>query len=254
MNVYLCLAVCCLPFVISFVCFRLFSEIRISTEIAASLAGLLAVLPITFIQFLISDVLFAGRLDSAAVLPLFGKAMLLNGLIEESVKMLFLLFVPRKKISFNSFFLASLLCGLCLGCFETSVYFLQHLQSASDRGAELLYHLIFIRIFSSDVIHLLCTGLCGIFMWSCISKQPDISAFVFAVLSHGLFDFFAGFQSYIRWFSVVVILFLLIETRIHYEKNKPAEPYKKDAAPSKTSRDVTVESALKDAPEYMPEK
>lgn len=241
MNVYICLAICCLPFVICFVCFKLFSEIKISTEIVASLFGLLAVLPITFIQFLISDVLFSGRLDSASILPLLGKAVLVNGLIEETMKMLFLLFIPRKRISFNSFFLASLLCGLCLGCFETAVYFLQHLQSANNHGAELLYHLIFIRIFSSDVIHLFCTGLCGIFIWSCISKQPDFSAFVFAVLSHGLFNFFAGFQSYIRWFSVVVILFLLIETRIHYEKNKPAEIYKKDAVPSKTSRDVTGE-------------
>ena len=231
MNVYMCLALCCLPFVLCFVCFKIFSSIKISTELFAGLFGLLAVLPITFLQFLITGVVLKQSISSVSgILPLFLKTVFFNGLIEECVKMMCMLLIPRKKLTFSQFFMAALLCGLCLGCFESVVYFLQYLQSANERGARLLYHLIFARIFSSDIIHTFCAGLCGIF------------------------NFFASFQSNIKWFSVVVILFLLVETRIHYEKNKPAETYKKDPVPAKTSKDVTIESALKDAPAYNPKK
>ena len=254
MNVYMCLALCCLPFVLCFVFFKMFSSVKISTELFAGLFGLLAVLPITFLQFLITGVVLKQSISSVSgILPLFLKTVFFNGLIEECVKMMCMLLIPRKKLTFSQFFMAALLCGLCLGCFESVVYFLQYLQSANERGARLLYHLIFARIFSSDIIHTFCAGLCGIFIWSCISKQIDVWALIFAVLSHGIFNFFASFQSNIKWFSVVVILFLFVETRIHYEKNKPAETYKKDPVPAKTSKDVTIESALKDAPAYNPE-
>lgn len=251
MNIYICLFFCCIPFLLCFISFKLFSSIKVSTELFASLFGLLAVLPITFLQYILSDVISENNLFILeGVFPLFMKALIYCGLIEEIIKMLFIACVPKKKISFNNFFMAALLFGLCIGCFESVVYFLRNLQQANVRGAELIYYLIFARIFSADLIHMFCAGLCGIFVWSCILKQYDFGALIFSILIHGVYDFFASFQSNIKWFSVVAILFVIIETRIHYEKNKPLEEYKKDPYPLKTNKDVTVESALKDTPAY----
>ncbi|MCI6983482.1 MAG: hypothetical protein MR917_04610, partial [Treponema porcinum] len=120
MNVYMCLALCCLPFVLCFVCFKIFSSIKISTELFAGLFGLLAVLPITFLQFLITGVVLKQSISSVSgILPLFFKTVFFNGLIEECVKMMCMLLIPRKKLTFSQFFMAALLCGLCLGCFES---------------------------------------------------------------------------------------------------------------------------------------
>lgn len=223
MNLYFCLCICLLPFLAAFILFKHFSSITFSTELIASLLALLAVLPITFLQFFVG-IFFANiQVTSAnSAVFLFLRILLFNGMIEECLKMLIMLLIPRKNLSFEHFFIASLLCGLCFGCFESMIYFLQHLQSANERGADLIYYMIFARIFTSDLIHTLCTGLCGICVWSYISKKGDGISLVIAILSHAVYDFFAGFQSNIRWFSVVVILFLALEVRIHYKKIKTA--------------------------------
>ena len=223
MNLYFCLCICLLPFLAAFILFKHFSSITFSTELIASLLALLAVLPITFLQFFVG-IFFANiQVTSAnSAVCLCVRILLFNGMIEECLKMLIMLLIPRKNLSFEHFFIASLLCGLCFGCFESMIYFLQHLQSANERGADLIYYMIFARIFTSDLIHTLCTGLCGICVWSYISKKGDGISLVIAILSHAVYDFFAGFQSNIRWFSVVVILFLALEVRIHYKKIKTA--------------------------------
>lgn len=56
----------------------------------------------------------------------------------------------------------------------------------------------------------------------CISKKVNVMSLVIAILAHAVYDFFAGFKSNIRWFSIVVILFLALEVHMHYEKTKTA--------------------------------
>ena len=223
MNLYICLAFCLLPFLSAFVLFKRFSSVKISTELIASLLALLAVLPITFLQFFAGGIFSKANVTSAnSAVLLFLRVLLFNGIIEEGLKMAILLLIPRKALSFGNFFVASVLSGLCFGCFESVIYFLQHLQSANERGADLIYYIIFARIFTSDLIHTLCSGLCGIFLWSCFIKKIDGMALVLAILTHALYDFFAGFTSNIRWFSVIVILFLALEVRIHYKRASEA--------------------------------
>ncbi len=250
MNVYIALSLCFIPLFLCAALFNFFSKIKFSTELVAMLAALVALLPATFVQFLL--VYFFPKLaePSTQLLPLFLKTVFMNGIVEEGIKLVFLVFIPRKKTQFSHYFMAAILFGLAFGCFESAVYFLKHLQSAASSGATLIYHLIFIRMFSAVLVHTFCAGLLGIFIWTCMEKRPDILSLVFPVLMHGLYDFFVGFPTWIQWFAVAAILVAVLECRIRYEKNRPPEAYKKSPLPSKDSKDVTIETALKDAPAY----
>jgi len=179
----------------------------------AILLGLLAVFPISIIQYVLPpfDLIFQNP-----VLKILIKSILIYGLIEELVKLIFLFPIPYKNLSELDFLLLTFLMGLTLGCFESVVYFLDHLQLAVSRGATLLLSQIFTRIFTSDMIHMSCTGLCGLFLFSCRNKPSKVSVFLTAVILHGVYDFFAGFQNNLRYFSFVVIILAFIECRNKY--------------------------------------
>lgn len=219
MNIYIALFLNFLPFILCFLAVKFCVKASLKTELLASLFGLLAVLPITFIQFylmsLVPEDLRSNQTDLAG---LFCKVLVLNGLLEEGIKTVFLCFIPKKKLELKAFFAAAVLSGLCLGCFESMVYFLQHLNSANMKGGELIYRLIFIRMFSSDLIHALCAGLCGLFVWSRKVKKTNLMPLIFAILAHGIFDYFVYFNEWIHWFAVAAVLFALMECRVHYEK------------------------------------
>ena len=219
MNVYFALILNFLPFFICFFSFKFLFKMKFSTELFACLFGFLSVLPITFLQFylmsLVPEQLFSGKTDLSG---LFCKFLVYNGLIEELIKLILIALIPLKKLNLRAFFAASLLCGLCLGSFESMIYFLQHLSNANQTGAELLYSLIFARMFSSDLIHVFCAGLCGLFVWGIRRRQNNPMIFIYAVICHGLFDFFVYFDLWIHWFSVAAILFAVIECRVKYQK------------------------------------
>ena len=219
MNVYFALILNFLPFFICFFLFKFLFKMKFSTELFACLFGFLSVLPITFLQFylmsLIPEQLFSGKTDLSG---LFCKFLVYNGLIEELIKVLLIALIPHKKLNLRTFFAASLLCGFCLGSFESMIYFLQHLSNANQSGAELLYSLIFARMFSSDLIHVFCAGLGGLFVWGIRNKQNNPMIFIYAVVCHGLFDFFVYFDLWIHWFAVAAVLFAVIECRVKYQK------------------------------------
>lgn len=245
MNVYIILSICFLPFLLYFFLFKLLFKSKFSVELIASLLGLAAVLPISFLQFILSDYL---KSNSAVNPGLFVRFMVFNGIIEEGLKALLLIFLPAKKIKFNAFFTATLLSGLCLGCFESMIYVLQYMQKTGTAASELIYRILLIRIFSADIVHTLCAGLGGLFIYSCKTKQTDPTALIFSILVHGLYDFFVYFENSIRFFAVIAVLFAVIECRIHYERLKLLEAYKKESQPAADNADKTVESALRDAP------
>lgn len=219
MNIYFALILNFLPFFICFFLFKFLFKMKFSTELFACLFGFLSVLPITFLQFylmsLIPEQLFSGKTDLSG---LFCKFLVYNGLVEELIKVLLIALIPHKKLNLRTFFAASLLCGLCLGSFESMIYFLQHLSNANQSGAELLYSLIFARMFSSDLIHVFCAGLGGLFVWGIRNKQNNPMVFIYAVVCHGLFDFFVYFDLWIHWFAVAAVLFAVIECRVKYQK------------------------------------
>ena len=206
--------ICFIPLLASVILFKLKFNIKLLHQLIAILFGLIAVLPISFIQFFMPD--FSSGFSSVILYSLL-KSIILYGLIEELFKMILLIPLPHKNYSIRDFLLLSFILGLALGCFESVVYYFDHLQSATAKGAQLLYIQIFIRIFTADIIHLTCTGLSGIFIYSIREKNKKISPILWAVILHGIYDFFAGFNSGLKYFSFAVVLLAIAECRIKYK-------------------------------------
>ena len=211
---------CFVPLVVAVLVFALSFKIKVGHQLIAVLLGLAAVLPISFIQYFLPDLPF---LTGVPLVKTLLKSLILYGLVEELIKMLLAIPLPHKEYSELDFLLLAFVMGLALGCFESVVYYFDHLQKASARGAELLYGLIAARIFSSDVIHMCCMGLGGLYIFSKRQRNPKFSYFVLAVIIHGVYDFFAGFSNGLRWFSIAVVLLAAIECRIKYSALKQPE-------------------------------
>ena len=204
---------CFLPLIVALVIFTFGFKLNFFHQIVAVLIGLLTVIPISFIQFFLPDIPFL--LQFPLWHTLF-KSLVIYGFVEELIKMLMTVLLPHKKSSTLQFLFLAFLMGISLGCFESVVYFLDHLQKANAKGAQLLYSQIFMRIFTSDIIHLTCAGLGGLFVVSCRQKKVKVSIFVFSVILHGFYDFFAGFANFFKYFSFIVILLAIVECRIKY--------------------------------------
>ena len=211
---YIGIILCFIPLIVCFLILTLAFKLKVTHQLLAMLFGLIAVLPISVIQYLIPNFNF---LNLNLVFYSFLKSLLIYGMIEEIFKTILLLPVPHKDYSQRDYLLLSFLMGLTLGCFESVVYYFDHLQIASYKGADLLYAQIFLRIFTSDIIRMTCTGLCGLFIYSCRAKPRKISVFIVAILIHGVYDFFAGFHNNLKYFSIAVVLLAIIECRVKYK-------------------------------------
>ena len=217
------IALCFVPLIFAVLIFTFAYKLKITHQLIAMLLGLVAVLPISFIQYFLPEIPGMGF---SPVLHLLVKSLVLYGLVEELFKMLLILPLPHKLYDsdeeggLRNFLFLAFVMGLSLGCFESVVYYFDHLQIANNRGATLLYGQIAVRIFTSDVIHMMCTGLCGLFVYSCRNKERHISCLIAAILLHGIYDFFAGFSDGMRWFSLAVVLMSIAECRIKYSSLK----------------------------------
>lgn len=212
---------CFLPLAAAILIFSLCFKLNFSHQIIAVFLGLAAVIPISFVEFFLPDVPFLTKY------PLWHaifKSIVIYGFIEELIKMLLLFALPNKKRNNLEFLFLAFTAGLALGCFESVAYFLAHLQNANLKGAELLYGRIFLRIFTTDVIHFACAGLSGLFVCSIRQKTTKISIFATAVLLHGLYDFFAGFSNFFRIFSFIVVILALAECRVKYKAQDNQNP------------------------------
>ena len=207
------IALCFVPLIITILIFTTAFKLKLVHQLIAVLLGLFAVLPISVIQYFMPAI---PGLELSPVLRALLKSLLLYGLVEELFKTLLLIPLPHKNATRLEFLLLSFVAGLALGCFESVVYYFDHLQIANSRGATLLYGQIAVRIFTADIIHMTCTGLCGLFIYSCRNAPRKISCLVAAVLLHGIYDFFAGFSGGLRWFSIAVVLMSIAECRIKY--------------------------------------
>ena len=213
MTIILPVILCFIPLIAAFLIFALGLKVNAGHLTIAVLLGLAAVIPISVIQFFLPSL---NILTQMPILREILKSLFLYGLVEEILKCIFILPLPKKDKTALEFLLLAFIMGLSLGCFESIVYYLDHLQIANNRNATLLYGLIFARIFSSDLIHMTCTGLCGLFIFSIRNKSTSITCLLSAVLLHGIYDFFAGFQNGLRWFAIAAILLAIVECRLKY--------------------------------------
>jgi hypothetical protein len=214
MNLYALFALCFIPPVTFFLIFIiLVPGFKIRFGLRALFVGLLSLVPITFIQYF---VLILPVFNQNTFSSLLITSFIFNGLIEETIKMVLLLLLPRKKTTIAVFFAASLLCGLSIGSFESLIYLVKHFQEAHGSAGS-AYNLIFIRMITAVVIHTFCTGLSGLFVWMWRKKTPHISPFVYAATLHGAYNFFTGFSSFFHFFAIIAILFVILECHIWYK-------------------------------------
>ena len=208
MSVYMMMGLSFLPLLCIFVIFRFaISGFKVRYGLLAILLGLLSLVPIVIIQSFVRNLpVFTSNTLFAALITV----MLFNGLIEESVKMGTLFLLPVKKMNFPTFFALSLVAGLALACFETVIYLFSG------------YLDIEVRTATAVVMHCLCTGLSGISVWLWKNpgekKKKSWAPWLWAVILHGSYNFFAGFSGFYRWFSLATIMLTALESRIWYKK------------------------------------
>ena len=216
MNIYATIILCFIPFITVFLLFTiLISEITIVKELFACLVGLLALIPIAFIQFFTGDFFVV---NNQMVFSILIRAIFLYGIVEEGIKCCLLFIFPMKSINLKLVFVYSILAGLFLGSFESVVYVINSIQNASLRFGEFLLYIMYLRTFASLVFHSLCAGLLGLFVFSVKRKVYFWRALIYAILIHGLYDFFAIMPGALNIFSYVIIILLVLECRINYVK------------------------------------
>lgn len=222
MNIFFLFALCFLP-VITF--FTLFSfipkEKQILKYLISCIFGIFTILPASFIQF------FALKLhffNSDSFLSILLTAIIFNGLIEELSKLGFLIISPKKNHSLQTFFLASLLLGISAGSMETIIYVLGNVErTVITEGTNGTIKLILMRMFTSQILHAICAGLSGIFVWGARYELKHLIVFIYAILFHGFYNFFIAFDSYLKFFAIVPILLGALECRIWYKTVRNSE-------------------------------
>ena len=234
MNVYAPIILCFVPFVTMFALFTiLVPKISVVKELVASLAGLLALNPITVAQFLIPGMRLFGQSKALSIL-LYSIVFL--GLVEECFKALLLFIVGSKGERASHWFCYSLLAGMIFGCFESVIYFFQDIQNI---GHGVTLNLIYLRMFTAVLVHALCAGLGGFTVYYCKNFRLNAWPLFNAVLIHGLYDYFVSFNTPVKYFSAIVILSAAIKCRVCFlqiaeEERAKKTPAKKILDPNKT--------------------
>ena len=234
MNVYAPIILCFVPFVTMFALFAiLVPGISVAKQFIASLAGLLALVPITVAQFLIPGMRLFGQSKALSIL-LYSIVFL--GLVEECFKALLLFIVGSKGERASHWFCYSLLAGMIFGCFESVIYFFQDIQNI---GHGVTLNLIYLRMFTAVLVHTLCAGLGGFTVYYCKNFRLNVWPLLNAVLIHGLYDYFVSFNTPVKYFSAIVILSAAIKCRVCFlqiaeEERAKKAPAKKILDPNKT--------------------
>ena len=200
--------ICILPLLAAFACMLvLIKEFRFLSGVISILLGLFAVIPIAAIQFAIE---YYHLVSVHSLMQVLLKSLLINGVVEETIKMLLLFFVS-KKLNLSAFCACALLSGLALGCFESMVYLVSGIERLG------------LRMLTAVVIHATCAGLSGLFVYSIKNESTKVLSFILAILLHGVYNYFAGFKmdSFFFWFSLVVVLVAVVECRIRYRALVP---------------------------------
>lgn len=193
----------------------------------ACFLGLLAIIPSFILQVLLPKFQFSHPLWFLL------HAIFVTGLIEEGSKALFFWFFPVKFLSrenslrendlrdgnlrkvnlregkknskrffktqagalvFYAFFL-----GLSFGLYELIVYFISGVGFLS------------LRFFTTVIFHALSAVLDAFFIVSWKKKKLWLSPFIFSVLMHGLYNFFASVTGFIWWFSIFVLVLTFLQ-------------------------------------------
>ncbi|MBQ9537834.1 MAG: PrsW family intramembrane metalloprotease [Treponema sp.] len=204
-------AYCFLPLIVFISCSAILcKDYKLWKALLSCLLGMLTVPPIVILQTALNGSKLLNLKGLAGVLI---SAIVLNGIIEECVKAALLFLLPSSKDANPKesrtkkiFFLCSLTAGLALGCLESFIYLIAGTQK------------IGLRMVTAVVIHTLCAGLDGLFVYGVKRREIRVLPLIIAVVTHGIYNYFAGFGEGTPYFyiSFAAILFAAIECRVRY--------------------------------------
>lgn len=240
LNVYAPMLLCLVPLVTTFLLLAiLVPGISVLREFFAVLSGLLAFVPIVILQFSFWNLRIEMLMRTNLFLSII-HSLLFFGLIEEGVKAASLLVLKSRGESLRNFFAYSILAGMALGCFESVVYLLTAVGTWPQVSAEFL-QMIFLRMATALVIHTLCAGLGGLCIFYSKNIRRNFSPLVFAIVIHGIYDFFAANAYPLKYFSVAVILLAILECRIFYLRTRENLASEKSSASKNFDSEKTIE-------------
>ena len=209
MNTFAPILLCFVPFVTMFALFAiLVPNFSVPKGLVASLAGLLALVPITIVQFAIPGM---RLFEQSKAIHILLYSIVFLGLVEEIFKALLLFLVGGKGESPSRWLCYSLLAGMIFGSFESVIYFLRDIQNI---GHGVTLNLIYLRMFTALLAHTLCAGLGGWTIYYHKNLRLNFWPLLNAVVIHGLYDYFVSFDSSVRFFCVIVILSAAIKNRV----------------------------------------
>ena len=204
MNLFIAIAVCFIPLLLGIIIAHIFiKDCKITHSLIAIVLGFLAIFLIILVRTLVNDII---GLITPSKLNMF-LALIISAIffafLEESVKMLFCTLLPKAKITLKAFVINCIIFGASIGCFETVMYLVTGYNTL-------------IRLFTAVIIHIACAVLSGYFIWAIYTKIKFARVFFFAILMHGLYNFFAGQNNELAWISFVIILFTVHKARLYY--------------------------------------
>ena len=204
MNINVAIICLFLPLVLLFPIFKSATPgFHIRYGLIGVLTGLAALIPIVVIQFAFAKTIEVHNLSSMLLSALF-----INGVIEEGSKMLCMAAIPSKKQDVGAFLACAILAGFTAGSIESVIYMI-HDGSMQWQA---------LRLFSAVLIHPFCAGLGALFVRFCRHRQPKIPAVFFAVMLHGLYDFFTSLGFPFKYFAIITILFSALEVHTWYAR------------------------------------
>ena len=208
MNVIVNILVNFLPvLVISLIFCLKNTQIKWYMPILSFLIGMFAVFPATFIQLLFPEVFFAKQ----TLLTLLFSSLVYIALVEEICKTVCLFLVPHKNLNISTFFVLSFLVGYSFGSFENIIYIFKGMTNP------------ILRIFTSCVIHAVCTATASFFIWFLRKKKFHLTLLLTPIFVHGLYDFFAGFPGKFWLVSIIVIFYGIFQCGVFYQMFKNDE-------------------------------
>lgn len=208
MNVIVNILVNFLPvLVISLIFCLKNTQIKWYMPILSFLIGMFAVFPATFIQLLFPEVFFAKQ----TLLTLLFSSLVYIALVEEICKTVCLFLVPHKNLNISTFFALSFLVGYSFGSFENIIYIFKGMTNP------------ILRIFTSCVIHAVCTATASFFIWFLRKKKFHLTLILTPIFVHGLYDFFAGFPGKFWLVSIIVIFYGIFQCGVFYQMFKNDE-------------------------------
>ena len=182
-------------------------QIKWYMPILSILIGMFAVFPATFIQLLFPEVFFAKQ----TLLTLLFSSLVYIALVEEFCKTVCLFLVPHKNLNISTFFALSFLVGYSFGSFENIIYIFKGMTNP------------ILRIFTSCVIHAVCTATASFFIWFLRKKKCHLTLILTPIFVHGLYDFFAGFPGKFWLVSIIVIFYGIFQCGVFYQMFKNDE-------------------------------